>query len=55
VACTNSLASGGDGLEEFTQGSDLRDWGVGLQDLLRRELARPDLVLPTAGSRILRP
>jgi 2',3'-cyclic-nucleotide 2'-phosphodiesterase (5'-nucleotidase family) len=54
VACSHFLLSGGDGLVEFKEGKDVRDFGVALQELLRRELARPDLTLPEAGKRILR-
>jgi len=54
VACSHFLLSGGDGLVEFTQGRDVRDWGVGLQELMRRQIAKPDLTIPTAGGRIVR-
>ena len=54
VACTNFLSSGGDGLIQFTQGRDTRDWGISLQDILRREIASPDIKIPTAGKRIHR-
>ncbi|MEW5764216.1 MAG: bifunctional metallophosphatase/5'-nucleotidase [Acidobacteriota bacterium] len=54
VACTQFLLSGGDGLAEFKSGLDARDYGVSLQEILRRELARPDLRIPKAGGRIVR-
>jgi len=54
VACTNFLCSGGDGLIQFTQGRDTRDWGISLQDILRREIASPDIKIPTTGKRIHR-
>ena len=54
VACTHFLLSGGDGLEEFTQAKDVRDWGLSLQEILRRQLVRKDLKIPEAGSRIRR-
>ena len=54
VACTHFLLSGGDGLVEFTQGKDVRDWGLSLQELMRRELANPGLVIPKVGDRIIR-
>jgi 2',3'-cyclic-nucleotide 2'-phosphodiesterase (5'-nucleotidase family) len=54
VACTNFLCSGGDGLVEFTQGRDIRDWGISIQDILRREIGSPDIKIPTAGKRIHR-
>ena len=49
VACSGFLLGGGDGLSEFKAGRDARDWGVGLQELLRREIARPDLKIPVPG------
>ena len=54
AACTHFLLSGGDGLVEFTQGKDVRDWGLSLQELMRRELANPGLVIPKVGDRIIR-
>jgi len=54
VACTQFLLSGGDGLVEFTAGRDARDWGLGLQEILRRELSRPDVRIPQSGGRIVR-
>jgi 5'-nucleotidase/UDP-sugar diphosphatase len=54
VACTHFLLSGGDGLVEFTQAKDVRDWGLSLQELMRRQLVRKDLKLPEAGNRIRR-
>lgn len=54
VACSHFLLSGGDGLVEFSEGKDVRDFGVGLQELLRRQLARPTLTLPEPGKRIVR-
>lgn len=54
VACTQFLVSGGDGLVEFTHGKAVRDWGIGLQELLRRTLSRPGFVPPGTEGRILR-
>ncbi len=54
VACTHFLLSGGDNLEEFKAGTDVRDWGISLQELLRRKLESPGLSLPEAGGRIVR-
>jgi 2',3'-cyclic-nucleotide 2'-phosphodiesterase (5'-nucleotidase family) len=54
VACSRFLLGGGDGLAEFKAGRDVRDWGVGLQELLRREIAKPDLKIPVPGRRIVR-
>jgi|WetSurMetagenome_2_1015567.scaffolds.fasta_scaffold01698_10 5'-nucleotidase / UDP-sugar diphosphatase len=54
VACSHFLLSGGDGLVEFKEGDDVRDYGIALQELLRRELDKPDLVLPEPGHRIVR-
>jgi 2',3'-cyclic-nucleotide 2'-phosphodiesterase (5'-nucleotidase family) len=54
VACTQFLLSGGDGLSEFKNGRNARDWGIGLQELLRRTLARPDFVPPADEERIVR-
>jgi hypothetical protein len=39
---------------EFTQAKDVRDWGLSLQELMRRQLVRKDLKLPEAGNRIRR-
>jgi len=54
VACTQFLLSGGDGLVEFKNGRNARDWGIGLQELLRRTLARPGFVPPGNEGRIIR-
>lgn len=54
VACTQFLLSGGDGLEEFKRGRNARDWGLGLQELLRRTLARPGFEPPGVEGRIVR-
>ncbi len=54
VACTHFLLSGGDGLNEFKAGTDVRDWGISLQELLRRKLESSGLALPKAGERIRR-
>jgi 2',3'-cyclic-nucleotide 2'-phosphodiesterase (5'-nucleotidase family) len=54
VACSHFLLSGGDGLSEFTEGRDVRDFGLALQELMRRQLVRSGLVIPEPGSRIVR-
>ncbi len=54
VACTDFLCSGGDGMQEFEQGRATRDWGIGIQDILRRALSDPTLSVPATGSRIVR-
>lgn len=54
VACTQFLLFGGDGLAEFKNGRNARDWGIGLQELLRRTLARPGFTPPEKEGRILR-
>ncbi len=54
VACSHFLLSGGDGLVEFKEGEDVRDFGIALQELMRRQITRPDLVLPEPGHRIVR-
>lgn len=54
VACTQFLLSGGDGLVEFKEGRDVRDYGISLQEILRRELARPKERIPKAEGRIIR-
>jgi 5'-nucleotidase/UDP-sugar diphosphatase len=54
VACSHFLLSGGDGLKEFTEGKDTRDWGVSLQELMRRELVKPGIKIPSVGSRLKR-
>lgn len=54
VACSHFLLSGGDGLAEFKEGRDVRDFGLALQELMRRQLVRPDLVIPVPGTRIIR-
>lgn len=54
VACTQFLLSGGDGLAEFKNGRNARDWGIGLQELLRRTLSRPGFQPPGKEGRILR-
>lgn len=54
VACSHFLLSGGDGLVEFKAGRDVRDFGLALQELMRRQLVRPGLVIPEPGTRIVR-
>lgn len=54
VACCSFLLAGGDGHEEFKQGRDARNWGVGIEELLHRELAKPGIKLPEPGKRIVR-
>lgn len=54
VACTHFLLSGGDGLKEFTEAKEVRDWGLSLQEIMRRQLVRKDLAVPEAGGRIQR-
>ena len=54
VACSHFLLSGGDGLTEFKEGRDVRDFGLALQELMRRQLVRPGLVIPEPGTRIVR-
>ncbi len=55
VMCTQFLLNGGDGHVEFTQGADPRDWGISLQELMRRALAGSGLVIPAGTGRTLRP
>ena len=55
VACTQFLLKGGDGHVEFTQGTDPRDWGISLQELMRRALAGSGVVIPSGTGRIDRP
>jgi len=54
VACTHFLMGGGDGHTEFAAGRDLRDYGISLQELVRRALVAPDLKLPDFENRIVR-
>jgi 2',3'-cyclic-nucleotide 2'-phosphodiesterase (5'-nucleotidase family) len=54
VACSHFLLSGGDGLAEFKEGRDVRDFGLALQELMRRQLVLPGLVIPEPGTRIVR-
>ncbi len=54
VACTDFLCSGGDGMLEFAAGRDTRDWGISIQDILKRTICEPGLSLPAAGRRIRR-
>jgi 2',3'-cyclic-nucleotide 2'-phosphodiesterase (5'-nucleotidase family) len=54
VACSHFLLAGGDGLVEFKEGRDTRDFGLALQELMRRQLVRPDLTIPLPGARIVR-
>jgi len=54
VACTHFLMGGGDGHTEFSAGRDSKDYGVSLQELVRRALVAPGLKLPGIERRIVR-
>lgn len=54
VACSHFLLGGGDGHREFGEGKESRDWGVGLQELMRRQLLKPGLKIARPGGRLVR-
>jgi hypothetical protein len=55
VACSQFLLGGGDGHAEFKAAAGAKDWGISLQELLRRALAEGVTAVPGGSGRIERP